>query len=163
MRLHRPRPARRADPQRPTPVDLRITLVDVAESSATVVLPKRRGIRNTSGSRCVQVRSAQGWADMPPTGRNPKSLRLRHEPPLDIREQNANRLSANESQFRDAAAGQGPTESSSAIKLATAMAADTPPGHAAHATRPCTGRHSTVTAQRWKVWRCGSRLTVPSP
>ena len=45
------------------------------------------------------------------------------------------------------------TKSSSAMSPASATAAGTPPGHAAHAIRRCTGRRSTPTAAHWRA--CG--------
>jgi len=50
------------------------------------------------------------------------------------------------------------------IKPASATAAGTPPGPAAHATRPSTGRRSTSTVPRWKGLRpCGFRRRASSP
>jgi hypothetical protein len=66
---------------------------------------------------------------------------------------------------RDARTGtrSAPTKSWSAIKPASVTAADTRPGHAAHATRRFTGHPSTPTAPRLKGLRPYASQPAPRP
>ena len=57
-----------------------------------------------------------------------------------------------------------PAKFSWVTRRASATAADTPPGIAAPAIKPCTGRRSTATARRWTgPRRCGCPRSEPRP